>query len=160
MERTRTELEALYRERHAQFARMAIALVGGDVEEAGDVVQEAFARAYANAHAFRGDGPLAGWVWRILLHTASRSRAGTRSATAAPPGVPALPQAESDTALADALQALSPRQRTMVFLRFYADLSYDEIAVALGVRPGTVGATLHQSTALLRRRLAGSEVAR
>jgi DNA-directed RNA polymerase specialized sigma24 family protein len=59
-----------------------------------------------------------------------------------------------------ALRALSTRQRTMVFLRFYADLTYDEIAVALDVRPGTVAATLHQSTEFLRRLLGAQGVAK
>ena len=48
----------------------------------------------------------------------------------------------------------------MVFLRFYADLTYDEIAVALDVRPGTVAATLHQNTEFLRRLLGAQGVAK
>ena len=53
---------------------MAMTVVGGDVSEANDLVQEAFARAYANAERFRGEGALAGWVWRILFNHASRDR--------------------------------------------------------------------------------------
>ena len=41
----------------------------------------------------------------------------------------------------------------MVFLRYYADLSYDQIAEALGVRPGTVAASLNAAHATLRRNL-------
>jgi RNA polymerase sigma factor (sigma-70 family) len=159
MERIRDELEILYRDRYPQFVAMAITLTGGDMGEANDLVQEAFARAYANAATFRGDGPLAGWVWRILLHYGSRVRAGRRQAVEVDENLAAaLPDAAADPELQEALQALTPRQRTIVFLRFYADLSYEEIAAALDVQPGTVAATLHQSTTLLRRLLSADEV--
>jgi RNA polymerase sigma-70 factor, ECF subfamily len=159
MDETRNELEALYRERYAQFIAMAMTLVGGDVAEANDVAQEAFARAYANAEGFRGDGPLAGWVWRILLNHASRVRAARHELLPIDYEVPAdLPNPGGDPELHVALQALSSRQRTIVFLRFYAGLSYEEIATAVNVQSGTVAATLHQSTALLRRLLSVSEV--
>jgi RNA polymerase sigma-70 factor (ECF subfamily) len=160
MEQTRRELEALYRDRHSQFVRMAMSLVGGDAAEANDVVQEAFARAYAKAGAFRRDGPLAGWVWRILLNHASHVQVGTTGRPVDEDAAPLLPDPGGDPRLAAALGALSTRQRTMVFLRFYADLTYDEIAVALDVRPGTVAATLHQSTELLRRLLGAQRVAK
>jgi RNA polymerase sigma factor (sigma-70 family) len=161
MERTRDELEALYRDRYPQFVPMATTLTRGDVGEANDLVQEAFARAYANAATFRGDGPLAGWVWRILFHHGSRVRAGRQQVAEVDETlVAALPDPAADPELQAALQALSPRQRTIVFLRFYADLSYAEIAAALDVQPGTVAATLHQSTTLLRRLLSVDEVTR
>jgi RNA polymerase sigma-70 factor, ECF subfamily len=115
---------------------MAVTLSAGDVAEGNDLVQEAFARAYANAATFRGDGPLAGWVWRILLNHGSRVRAGKRQAVAVNENlVVALPDPAADPELQQALQSLSPRQRTVVFLRFYADLSYEEIATALDVQP-------------------------
>src|SRR6476646_7448644 len=161
MDSTRDELEVLYRDRYTQFVAMASTLTGGDVGEANDLVQEAFARAYANAATFRGDGPLAGWVWRILLHHGSRVRAGNRQAVEVDENlVVLLPDSTADPELQEALQALTPRQRTIVFLRFYADLSYEEIAAALDVQAGTVAATLHQSTALLRHLLSADEVTR
>ena len=52
-----------------------------------------------------------------------------------------------------AVAALPDRQRTVLFLRYYADLEYDAIAEALGVAPGTVAATLNQARASLRRTL-------
>ena len=48
---------------------------------------------------------------------------------------------------------LPERQRTVLFLRYYADLEYDAIAEALGVAPGTVAATLSQARSSLRRKL-------
>lgn len=57
-----------------------------------------------------------------------------------------------------AILALPERQRTAVFLRYYADLSYAQIADVLGVKPGTVAASLHAAHRSLRRDL--EEVAR
>jgi RNA polymerase sigma factor (sigma-70 family) len=51
------------------------------------------------------------------------------------------------------LAALPERQRLVVFLRYFADLEYREIATALGIETGTVSATLHAAHANLRRAL-------
>jgi RNA polymerase sigma-70 factor (ECF subfamily) len=51
------------------------------------------------------------------------------------------------------LGALTGRQREVVFLHYFADLSYDEIAHALGISPGTVGATLTAARRTLRSAL-------
>jgi RNA polymerase sigma-70 factor (ECF subfamily) len=55
------------------------------------------------------------------------------------------------------LELLSERQREVLFLHYYADLDYSTIADALGISPGTVGATLSTARSVLRRALA-SEV--
>jgi len=70
------ELEALYRSRFDVFARVA-ASVTGDADQARDAVQEAFATAVRKRRAFRGEGPLEAWVWRIVLN-AARSEARRR----------------------------------------------------------------------------------
>jgi RNA polymerase sigma factor (sigma-70 family) len=54
-----------------------------------------------------------------------------------------------DPELAAALRALSPRRKLVVFLRYFADLSYAEIAEACGMSEGTVAATLAQARAEL-----------
>jgi RNA polymerase sigma factor (sigma-70 family) len=58
-----------------------------------------------------------------------------------------------DDALRAALAALPERQRLAAFLRYYADLDYEDIAAVLGITPGTVGATLNAAHAGLRRSL-------
>jgi RNA polymerase sigma factor (sigma-70 family) len=146
------ELEALYRGRFRAFLLSVTALLG-DGEEALDVVQDAFARALRRRSSFRADGDLEAWVWRIVLNEARdrrRSRARKRTVEwLAPLGT----ATETDTDLREALLALPERQRLAVFLRYYADLSYDQIAEALGIRPGTVAASLNTAHATLRRNL-------
>jgi RNA polymerase sigma-70 factor (ECF subfamily) len=59
----------------------------------------------------------------------------------------------SDDDVRASLLSLPERQRLAVFLRYYADLSYEQIADALGVRVGTVAASLHAAHVSLRQRL-------
>ena len=55
--------------------------------------------------------------------------------------------------LAEALRSLPPKRRLIVFLRYFADLSYAQIAELCAVSEGTVGATLAQARAALEEQL-------
>jgi RNA polymerase sigma-70 factor (ECF subfamily) len=136
-------LEQLYRERYVGF-RNALATITGSYDTARDAVQEGFARALANRSHFRGDGPLAAWVWRIALR-AALERQGREDAPLEDALDPRLVEPAPDPALAAALATLSPRRRLIVFLRYYADFSYADIAAACEVSEGTVAATLAQA---------------
>lgn len=146
------EVEALYRNRFDVFARVA-ASVTGDSERARDAVQEAFATALRKRRSFRGDGPLEAWVWRIVLN-AARSDV-RRSIPAVEHDDPAAANGhpERDAELRVALAHLPERQRTAVFLRYYADLDYAAIGEALGIHAGTVAATLNSAHTALRTQL-------
>ena len=149
---TLEELEALYCRLFDVFVRVA-AGVTGDSERARDAVQEAFATAVRNRGSFRGEGPLEAWVWRIVLNAArSDARRGTPAVgyadSAASNGRP-----ERDAELRVALARLPERQRIVVFLRYYADLDYAAIGEALGIRTGTVSATLNAAHAALQTQL-------
>jgi RNA polymerase sigma factor (sigma-70 family) len=134
------DLERLYRERFAGF-RSALATVTGSYDTARDAAQEGFARALANKHQFKG-GSLAAWVWKIAYRAALEGR----TMREVPGEVDSqLVERESDPELAAALRELSPRRRLIVFLRYYADLSYAEIGEVCEVSPGTVAATLAQA---------------
>jgi RNA polymerase sigma-70 factor (ECF subfamily) len=152
---TLSEIEAVYRERFAEFRRVAAAIVG-DRDAALDVVQEAFGSAIRSRRTFRRSGPLEGWVWRMVVNTARDHRRlpqlATRGVAEAPPQ---NGHADRSAALAAAIAALPERQRLTLFLRYYADLDYRGIAEALGVQPGTVAATLNAAHLALRRTLLG-----
>jgi RNA polymerase sigma factor (sigma-70 family) len=143
-------IEQVYRARYGGF-RNALATVTGSHDSARDAVQEGFAIALAKRSQFRG-GSLEAWIWRISLSCALDGRRSARrlALNGAPERVdPQLPDAGGDPELAAAVGALAPRQRLMVFLRYYADLSYAQIAEACGVSEGTVGAALAQARAVL-----------
>jgi RNA polymerase sigma-70 factor (ECF subfamily) len=147
-ERTRA-LERLYRDRYIAF-RNTLATVTGSNEAARDVVQEAFARALRKRKSWRGDGSLEAWVWRIAIRTALEHRAARHGTTELNGSLdPALPQPDRDPDLAAAVRRLPPRKRLVVFLHYFADLSYAEIAQALAISEGTVAATLSQARTTL-----------
>jgi RNA polymerase sigma-70 factor (ECF subfamily) len=144
-------LERLYRERFGAF-RNALAPVVGNYEDARDAVQEAFARALRARRSYRGTGSLQAWVWRIALRTAlEQRRTGTRTSLGELD--PELVEPDRQPALSAALRQLPPRKRVVVFLRYFADLSYAEIADACGISEGTVSATLTQARAALLEQL-------
>ena len=148
------ELEQIYRSRLPELWRVAAA-ISGSRETAPDLVQEAFVRAVRRIDTFRGDGPLEGWLWRIVVNVA---RNGNRAPVAAalPDQLPvAAAPAEGDPPgeLAAAVARLSEQQRLVLFLRYYADLDYATIAEALSISGGTVGATLTTARAALAQAL-------
>jgi RNA polymerase sigma factor (sigma-70 family) len=149
------EIERVYGARYRSFRHGAAAIVG-DYERAHDVVQEAFARALAARRGFRGGSPEA-WLWRIVEREAVAARR-------APLGVQwqegfsLAEDPQRDAELAEALRRLPPRRRLVVFLRYFADLPYRDIARLCGTDEGTVGATFAAALAELRSALEVEEV--
>ncbi len=143
-------LEQLYRERYTIFRDVLAGIVGSH-DLARDVVQEAFARALRERRRFRGEGFLEAWVWKIAVNVALKQRRSLVSAQelAAEPAADVRP---SDPAVRHAVLALPPRRRLVIFLRYFADLSYREIAEIVRVSEGTVAATLSQAHRDLEKR--------
>jgi RNA polymerase sigma-70 factor, ECF subfamily len=145
------EIELLYRTRFGELARVARA-ISGDRESALESVQDGFADALRNAGQWDGRGPLDAWVWRCVVNRARKARPRPQPGASAENG---NGHAEmGDHALRARLAALPERQRLCIFLRYFADLEYKEIAAALGIEVGTVSATLHAAHAALRAELA------
>jgi DNA-directed RNA polymerase specialized sigma24 family protein len=147
-------IEAAYAAGYHGYLRLAAA-VSGHNDRSADIVQEAFARAVRARGSFHGDGPLEGWIARIVVNVA-RDEARRPPAPAIEPA--ASPAAGETPALAPIVAALPERQRLVLFLRYYADLSYTAIATAVGVEVSTVGPTLTAALRTLRERM--SEVER
>jgi RNA polymerase sigma factor (sigma-70 family) len=155
------EIESLYRERFPDFVAVAASIVG-ERESAREVVQDAFASVVRSRRDFRREAPLEAWVWRAVINAARKKRrssareARAHETAAAMNG--SLPHREERLQLAALVAALPERQRLVLFLRYYADLDYRRIAQILGIRTGTVSASLHAAHNTLRRAL--SEVDR
>ncbi len=144
-------LGKLYEQRYHRLLRVAESIVG-DPELAHDAVQEAFARAIRSRRSFRGEGTLEGWVWRTVINTARNARRDRVPHADLPEDHSVARNGdEPDQRVRALIAALPERQRLVLFLRYYADLDYDAIAGALRIQPGTVGATLNQAHAALRR---------
>lgn len=121
--------------------RTAYLLVGRR-GEAEDLVQDALARTYASWSKVRDLDAAPGYAHRVLVNTATswfRKRSWREER---PTDVVPETGLEHDASLRptvlDALSRLAPRQRAVVVLRFYEDLSVAQTADALGISPGTV----------------------
>jgi RNA polymerase sigma-70 factor (ECF subfamily) len=150
------EIEAVYRRRYGKFLRVAVAILR-DERLAEEAVHDAFVRALRHRRSFDERGSLDAWLWQIVVNEARRRRSAERAAHLSPVDdatVPATANGQRESGAVEAIVAKLPeRQRLALFLRYYADLDYDAIATALGVRPGTVAATLHAAHAALRSQL-------
>lgn len=149
------ELEAVYRHGYRHFLRVATAILG-DEASGRDAVQEGFAQALREQRSFRRDGPLAAWVWRMVVNSALAARRRQVSRREAPEGVEvgiANGHVADEEGVRTWIASLPERQRLAVYLRYYADLDYRAIAEALGVEVGTVSATLSSAHQALRRSL-------
>lgn len=141
------QIESLYRADFRRFERVARAIVG-DRESAQEAVQEGFADALRRAGQWTGRGSLEGWVWRCVVNRARKARPRPLPALSADAASTNADQEPSE--LGARLAGLPERQRLVVFLRYFADLEYREIAAALEIEIGTVSATLHAAHARLR----------
>lgn len=146
-------LEQLYRDRYAAF-RNALSPIVGSREVAHDVVQEAFAQALSDISKLRSRDSLAPWVWQIASRIAFRERRKIKASSELDELTLISQDAERFPEVDAAIRALPPRRRMIVFLRYFADFSYGEIAEALDVSEGTVGASLAQAHAVLLSQLA------
>ena len=139
--------------------------------EAPDVAQDAFVKAYGALDRFRGDAPFRPWILRIVANEAkNRRRSGGRreqlalrlaedrpSGDEAPsPEAVVLERRASERLLA-AVLALPDRDRLVVACRYFAELSEEETAEALGVRRGTVKSRLSRALDRLRSSLEREE---
>jgi RNA polymerase sigma factor (sigma-70 family) len=151
-----TELEALYRERYPVFLRVARATVRDD-GAAADAVHDAFVQAVRNRRAFRGEGSLEAWVWRMVVNAARKRRRDLPEAALEPIETVDVSRNGFGDPVRAAVGALPERQRLALFLRYYADLDYAAIAATLDITEGTVGATLHAAHAAVREALKEAE---
>jgi RNA polymerase sigma factor (sigma-70 family) len=156
-EATAASIEAVYRAHATEFLRVATAITGSR-EGGRDAVQEALTRAVARRTTFRGTGNVEAWLWKAVVNSARNVRdRSPRVAEAVDEAAAYDALDERRDAVRAAVAELPERQRLALFLRYYADLDYAAIASALGVRRGTVSATLNHAHETLRAAL-GEEV--
>lgn len=141
--------------RWSALLHVANLLTGGDRHEAEDLVQSALMKALGR---WSGIGEPEAYVRTVMYrHQISRWRLRRpyREATfAAPPTDAGAADATADAdlriAVGRALARLTARQRTVLVLRYFEDLSESEVAGVLGCSVGTVRSTTHRSLARLR----------
>jgi RNA polymerase sigma-70 factor (ECF subfamily) len=142
--------------RHVQSAyRLAWAILGDD-SDAEDATQDAFTSAWRQRASLRDADRFDAWFGRILINSCRdrlRRRARTRGLMGEGPEATSPDHSHSmleRDELYSAVAGLDPDQRIVVMLRFWKDLSVDQIAARLDVPAGTVKSRLHRSMARLR----------
>jgi RNA polymerase sigma-70 factor (sigma-E family) len=146
--------------RSSALLRTACLLTAGDRQAAEDLVQTALAQAYVAWWRIRESAAREAYVRRILTRAAirrTRRRAWrAEELMAEPPDDPVGDESDPvDVRLSvwPLLRALPARQRAVVVLRYYEDLSEAQIADALGCSPGTVKSHASRALATLRSQL-------
>lgn len=148
--------------------------LSGDRTDAEDLTQEAFYRAYRGLDGYEGDKPFENWIFRIVtrlfldLRRSRRRRVATvsydapfrnehgdevaqlQAADEAPTAEEMVLNSVMDADLQQALNQLKPDQRALVMLADVEQVSYQDIATAMGIPIGTVRSRLHRAHKKLR----------
>ena len=136
-----------------------------DAHEAEDATQDAMARAWKARRSLRRVESFEAWIDRIVVNSCRervRRRRSIREISlpldAEPEAIDGFGALLARDSVGRALAALSVDQRTVVVLRYWRDLSLDQIAERLGWPLGTVKSRLHYGLAALRERLERDEL--
>lgn len=169
----RRALGELYERHHGRVFNTAYRVLGS-AADAEDVTQDVFLHVTDRIRSFRGDSSLTSWLYRVTVNLSidARRRGSRRAAPRAigqtegegeigrpRPGISAVApeppdvseHAEADRRVHKALEALSPKLRAVVVLRYFENLSYEDLAEVLQMSIGTVKSRLNRAHAALER---------
>jgi RNA polymerase sigma-70 factor (ECF subfamily) len=170
-----SDFDAMVRENQRRIYRILLALVR-DPDLAGNLTQECFVKAYEKRRSFRGDASVSTWLTRIAINVARdhardrknrfwrslfgtlREEAGSVAESIAdnrssPEQI--LLAREATSVVLREMAAMSPQQREVFALRFFEELSLEEIATVLDRDIGTVKTHLFRAVKRVRTKLGG-----
>jgi RNA polymerase sigma-70 factor (ECF subfamily) len=135
----------------------------GDRDEASDATQDAFVKAFQHLATFDRTRRFFSWIYRILVNECLNARRDRRAHEPLPPGLEtgeespadALETAERRRRVQAAILALPIEYRTVVVLRHFSGLSYEEIGEVLRLPAKTVKSRLHTAKQRLGQMLVG-----
>ena len=162
--------EQLVRDNQNRVYSLAVRLVG-DREEAADLAQEAFLRAWQGLAAFQGESSFSTWIYRLTTNVCIDYLRRKKRRQEVEPAVslddedsgwaePAdagqdpqrkLEEAERSRALSRGLERLPEHQRQVLVMRELSGLSYQEIGAATGLDLGTVKSRIARARLALRK---------
>jgi RNA polymerase sigma-70 factor, ECF subfamily len=163
----REAFDDLVKATYAQTYTLALRLTHNE-EDARDVVQEAYLRAYKGLKKYRGDAQFTTWLYRITANCAAthlgkgnKHRHGDledEASTLLDERPESDPSASADASILRdrvnaALAHLPPRLRAVVVLRDVYDLPHEQIAEELGITEAAAKVRLHRARKQLRERL-------
>ena len=151
-------------ERHRRAVYQLCYRFVGNHEDASDLSQDVFLRAYRGLGRFRGGSALSTWLYRIgvnlCLNRVSRKTSPTEAIderqhidTRSESAPDRVLREERGVQVRRAIAMLPPKQRATLILRMYHELSHEEIAAALGSSVGAVKANFFHALGNLKKRL-------
>jgi RNA polymerase sigma-70 factor (ECF subfamily) len=150
----------------------------GHLEDARDLTQEAFLKAFESLDAFREESGFYTWIFRVATNLAISHRRGARRNKALLDGQAGIVRSQADALVrrmeqsaadspgeacdvsarvAALLQTLDDEQRAVVVLRDIEGFDYQQISTILGVPTGTVKSRLHRARMALRDAITGAQ---
>jgi RNA polymerase sigma-70 factor (ECF subfamily) len=164
------DFEAVVNDHQKRIYNVCLRLCG-NADDAFDLAQEVFIKAWRNIGSFRGESAVYTWLYRLAVNACTdflrkKTRRGGSAVPLAEteftlpdarfePAI-ALERKELARALEEALGRLSPEHHQVVTLREMAGLSYVEIAAVLGIEEGTVKSRLARARLALRNDIINS----
>src|SRR6185436_9056548 len=145
---------------------IALYALHGNADQAADVTQQVFVKLMNGIAQFRGDSEFSTWLYRLVTNACvdAQRRSKSRSLVVDSDVLEALPDpASPEKAFARmqmaelvkrAVSALPSKLRLAMLLRYFEELSYEELAVALNCSRGTVASRLSRGHRLLAKSLA------
>ena len=136
-----------------------------DADTAGEVTQQVFLKLMREMTRFRGESAFSTWLYRLVVNACVDRSRSRRKDTVDDPVVfdrIAIPSSQEELfgqheiaeSVERAIAALPSKLRTAVLLRYFEDLSYADMAIALNCSIGTVASRLSRGHRLLARKLA------
>jgi RNA polymerase sigma-70 factor (ECF subfamily) len=154
-------------ERHKdRVYSIALYFFGGDEATAGDVVQQVFLKLFTRIDQFKGESEFTTWLYRLTTNACIDEQRKRRRFLQFGEGVEVkepraaftnedrLVRAEVAESVKRAVTALKPKLRVVMLLKYFEEMSYEEIAAVLGLSKGTVASRLNRGHKILARKLA------
>ena len=165
MNKKTAEFDEYYRMFAQKLHGLAFKMTGNR-QDALDIVQESFIKAYGNWEKFRGDSAVSTWFYRITLNLSydflkKRSRANILPVEKDFEDKRVVPDdrrvMESDRIekIRKEIENLTPKQKSIFILKSYDELTYKEIAKIMHSSVGTIKATYFQSVQKIRKNMEG-----
>ncbi len=158
--------EYLFNRYRGSIQQLYLQRTGGNAEDADDLLQETFIKVYLNLHRYDNSYTFGQWIYAIARNTfvdfmrkrrddlsidviPSENYAASTSSTLTPEE--SIINSQQKTQLEQFLERMPPRYRKLVELRFFRELSYEEIAEQMEMPMGTVKTQIHRARTQLCR---------
>jgi RNA polymerase sigma-70 factor (ECF subfamily) len=162
----RNAFRAVYESHKDKVYSIALYFFRGDAATASDVTQQVFLKLISEFNRYRGDSALSTYIYRLVVNTCiDTARARKARVVRIEPGIAEslraaggsqedhLATRELAASIQTAVSALPPKFRLAILLRYFEDLSYEEMAKALNCSMGTVASRLSRGHRMLANSL-------